>query len=164
MGCPLGGVDCTWAMLKAGLMMGMMCWVSGSGGHHLPDVLQRAGAEGQEQTPGALTDGYQQSGAHSPNPADPKWHSKGTEDTSVLDWREAASSSQQEWCWNNFCMAEEAGRSTEQVAVVQMGTEEMLRASLRQLAAFLSQEKKKPRNLAANWGRILQTLLFLTNK
>jgi len=37
--------------------------MSGGGGHHLPDMLQQSGAGGQEQTPGALTDGYQRAGA-----------------------------------------------------------------------------------------------------
>lgn len=72
-----------------------------------------------------------------------KQHRKGLEAMSGPGRREARSSSELLWCWNNLCTAEEVGRSTDQVAGVQMGTGEMLRASLQQIPAFLSRENNQ---------------------
>lgn len=94
---------------------------------------QQPGAEGQEQPPGAPTDGSQRAGAGERTAQAlpvPKRDGKGPETTSVPGGREAVSSSGLARYRNNFWMAEEAGRSTEQVAGVQTGTEETLRASL----------------------------------
>lgn len=112
-----------------------MCWVFGSDVTHGVDVFclmcysgQEPKVKGNLEVPSPMGTSEKEPG--SPSPADPKSHGKGPEATSVLGRREAASSSELAWCRNNYCMAEEAGRSTEQVAGVQTGTEEMLRASL----------------------------------
>lgn len=116
------------------------------------DITCLLGAKAPEQLPGALPDAYQREGTI-PNSTEKGWRP---------GRKEAPSSPELLWCWNNLCTAEEVGRSTDQVAGVQMGTGEMLRASLPQIPAFLSRENNQ--DSAANWGCILQTLLFLTNK
>lgn len=127
----MDGVGCTQAILKAGFIVGWCIWFARQG----VDITCLLSLEPKLKSNCQVTSLM---GTREQN--NPKQHRKGLEAMSVPGRREGPSSS--ELLWNN-CTAEEVGRSTDQVAGVQMGTGEMLRASLQQIPAFLSRENNQ---------------------
>lgn len=130
--CPGYVLGCTQAILKVGFIVGWCIWFVRQGVDITCLLCLEPKLKRNCQMPSLM-------GTRN----NPKQCRKGLEATSVPGRREAPSSSELLWCWNNLSTAEEVGSNTDQVAGVQIGTGEMLRASLLQIPAFLSRENNQ---------------------
>lgn len=134
-----------------GRMMYLVC-LAGSG-YHLPAAL---GARAQEQLPGALTEEYQRSGTI-PNSTEKGWRPPQC-------WAGGKYPAHPSYCGAGIIFA--WLRKWEEVRIKWQEFKWELEGCYVHLCnSYLPfYHEKITRNLAANWGCILQTLLFLTNK